>query len=133
MAMANLPLKRYKRRADIVVTAIQLNLETAGLSYYKWGSRQIGKPGDWLVENAGNVYTVDKNTFLQTYKMIEKGRYIKVTPVWASVATSAGAISTKEGKSHYQAGDILVFNQPNGEDGYSMRREKFEMLYEPEE
>jgi hypothetical protein len=58
---------------------------------------------------------------------------VKVTPVWAEVARTAGGIGTKEGVTHYQAGDYLVYNEADGGDGYAMSKATFERMYEPSE
>ncbi len=125
------PLNRYIKRADQAVTAIQMSLDLQDFSYHKWGSLQHGNKGDWLVENGGNVYTVAQESFAATYRMLSPGRYIKIAPVWAEKATVAGAIETKEGKTHYEYGDYLVYNQDNRHDGYAVKADVFESMYEP--
>jgi hypothetical protein len=57
--------------------------------------------------------------------------YEKVSRVWAAVADEDGVVATQEGETHYRAGDVLVFNDSAGEDGYAMSRDKFDELYEP--
>ena len=47
------------------------------------------------------------------------------------VAAEAGTVATKEGVTHYAAGDFIVSNQPDGEDSYAITRARFEDLYEP--
>ena len=69
--------------------------------------------------------------FARTYRRISPGVYLKTTPIWAEVATTAGSIETKEGRSHYAAGDYLVFNEEGGGDGYCVKRETFEAMYDP--
>jgi hypothetical protein len=125
--------KRFRKKADQYVVAVQLNLDTEGLTYHKWGSRQHGKPGDWLVDNGGEVYTIDRDVFAATYERVDPGRYIKTTPVWAEVAAETGVVRTKEGQSHYRAGDYLVSNNEDGSDAYCMSSEKFEAMYTPDE
>lgn len=125
--------RRYRKRADQFVTAVQLLLETDGFSYQKWGSEQRCKPGDWLVNNDGDVYTVDGPVFADTYRQLSPGVYVKTTPVWAEVAEQPGAIDTKEGRSHYQAGDYLVSNQEDGTDAYCISADKFRTMYELDE
>ena len=66
--------------------------------------------GDWLVNNGGDVYTVERETFERTYRMVSPGVYVKIQPVWARVADEDGKIQTKEGETHYEAGDMIVFN-----------------------
>lgn len=124
--------QRYRKRADQSVLAIQLALETDGLTYRKWGAEQRCKPNDWLVDNDGDVYTIDAEVFTRTYRMVAPGHYLKTTPVWAERATADGVIPTKEGQSHYAAGDYLVFNNEDGTDGYCIGAAKFEAMYEPD-
>ncbi len=124
-------LKKYRRRADTAVSAVQLDLETAGFTYQKWGDVQTASAGDWLVNNSGDIYTVERETFEQTYQMVSPGLYVKVQPVWAHVAEIDGKIQTKEGVTHYQAGDMIVFNNVERLDGYATTVEKFKSLYEP--
>jgi len=113
------------------VTAVQIDLDTPGFAYRKWGAEQRCKRRDWIVDNDGDVYTVDADVFARTYRRVSQGLYVKITPVWAEVADSAGAIPTKEGESHYEKGDYLVFNEEGGGDGYCMTAQKFEATYEP--
>jgi hypothetical protein len=92
---------------------------------------QTCKPGDWLVNNNGDTYTVDRDVFARTYRQTAPGTYVKVSPIWAEVATTAGEVRTKEGATHYKPGDYLVYNEPDGGDGYAVSRENFERMYEP--
>jgi len=124
-------LRKYVRRADKSVTAVQLDLDTDGFTYRKWGGVQMASAGDWLVNNGGDVYTVDRETFEWTYRMVSPGVYQKVQSVWARVADVDGKIQTKEGETYYRAGDMIVFNDEEGRDGYAMTAETFERLYEP--
>ena len=119
----------YRKKASEYVVAVRLDFETDGLVYRKWGGTQRAKAGDWLVDNAGDVYTVDAEVFARTYERVLAGVYIKITPVWAEVATHAGSVKTKEGQSHYQAGDYIVSNNKNGDDAYCTAKEKFESMY----
>jgi hypothetical protein len=123
-------LQRYRKKATSIITAVQVDLDTEGFRYRKWGGEQVCKRGDWLVDNGGDVYTVDQETFEQTYREVEPGRYAKSTPIWAEVAESAGVIRTKEGETHYEAGDYLVYNRDERQDGYAIGPEKFRELYE---
>lgn len=50
------------------VVAVPLELETDGFTYEKWGSVQRCKAGDWVVNNGGDIYTVDRQTFERTYR-----------------------------------------------------------------
>lgn len=103
------------------------------LVYRKWGSEQRGKQGDWLVDNNGDVYTVDGEVFENTYRELSPGVYLKTTPIWAEVAEQSGAVDTKEGKSHYKAGDYVVSNNEDGSDAYCISAEEFEAMYELDE
>jgi len=125
-------LRRYRKHPDQAVTAIKLALDTEGLRYHKWGSDQHGKPGDWLIDNAGDIYTVAADVFAHTYRQISPGRFIKSTPVWARRAEHAGTLKTREGESHFTVGDYLVFNQPDETDGYCMAARQFHAMYAPD-
>lgn len=126
---------RYKKRANQYVVAVQINLELKGgkLSYWKWDDEQVAKRGDWLVNNGGDVYTIDAESFAKTYEdaiPYSPGHYVKVGTVWATETTSDGSVETKEGRTHYKAGDYLVSNNEDGSDGYCIGREKFREMYE---
>ena len=123
-------LRKYIKKAGQFVIALQLNLNTDGFTYDKWGSVQKCKKGDWLVKNAGDTYTVDGDVFAKTYRKVEPGKYVKTTPVWAEVALSPGHVKTIEGVSYYKAGDYIVYNNSDGTDGYCISAEKFELMYE---
>ena len=122
--------RKYRKKAGSLVAAVQLNLDTEGFTYEKWGGTQTCKPGDWIVDNEGDVYTVDQDTFARTYQQVSAGRYEKVGAVWAEVAEEAGRVQTKEGFTHYEAGDYIVFNEVPGEDAYAIKAESFERMYE---
>ncbi len=122
--------QRYRKRPDQFVVAVRLALDTDGFGYRKWGADQWCKGGDWLVDNGGDIYTVDADVFARTYREAGSGRYVKTTPVWAEIATAAGAVATKEGQSRYEAGDYLVSNNEDGTDAYCMSARKFEAMYE---
>ena len=122
--------RQYRKKKPSFVTAVRLNLDTDGFSYRKWGTEQRCKHGDWIVDNEGEVYTVDADAFARTYQQRSPGVYGKTTLVWAEVADASGSVETKEGRSHYCAGDYLVFNEEDGGDSYSVGREKFESMYE---
>jgi hypothetical protein len=114
-----------------MVVAIRLDLDTDGLIYQKWGGTQRAKRGDWLVNNNGDVYSVDADTFARTYCEVTRGIYEKRANVWARRAEDSGTIKTKEGSTDYQAGDYLVFNDAAEHDGYAVTQERFDELYEP--
>jgi hypothetical protein len=124
---------RYKKKSDQAVIAIQLDLDTKGFRYQKWGAEQRCKQGDWLVNNSGDIYTVDQQVFTNTYNQISPGAYVKTTSVWAEVAEKEGRVKTKEGMSHYKPGDYLVFNNEDGTDAYCISAAKFEAMYELDE
>jgi hypothetical protein len=100
--------RRFRKKADRFVVGVQLDLDTEGFTYRKWGAEQRCKPGDWLVDNEGDVYTIDGAVFEKTYRRVSPGIYVKPVPVWAEVATEPGSVVTREGESHYQVGDYLV-------------------------
>lgn len=122
--------RQYMKRASQFVVAVQLDLDTPGFTYKKWGDTQTCKRGDWLVNNNGDVYTVDRDTFSRTYKSTGPGTYVKRTSVWADVAAEAGAVRTKEGATHYEAGDYIVSNEEHGADSYAVSKADFERMYE---
>lgn len=123
--------RKFTKRPDQAVVAVRLDLETPGFAYQKWGATQTCKRGDWIVNNDGDVYTVDGETFARTYRHVDGGRYVKTTPVWAEEAPAAGHVATKEGTTQYAAGDYLVFNEADGGDAYAVSKAKFEAMYEP--
>lgn len=125
--------QRYRKKANQYVIAVQLKLDTDGFTYQKWGAEQRCKSGDWLLDNNGDIYSVDKEVFERTYRQIKPGYYVKSTPIWAEVASEAGSVITKEGESHYQAGDYLVYNNEDGTDAYCISAAKFEAMYELDE
>ncbi len=124
--------QRFRRRPGQAVAAVQMKLDTDGLRYRKWGHEQLAKAGDWLVDNDGDVYTVDAESFARTYREVARGAYVKSAPVWAERATAAGSVATKEGSTAYAAGDWLVSNAEDGSDAYAVTAGKFETLYEPD-
>jgi hypothetical protein len=121
--------RKYKRRRGSFVVAIQLELDTEGFKYKKWGGEQVAKRGDWLVDNNGDKYTVSRDSFAQTYERVSPGVYVKSAPVWAEVAATAGKVITQEGETAYRPGDYLVYNNPDGSDAYAVEKEKFNSLY----
>jgi hypothetical protein len=122
--------KKYVKRSSEFVIAVQIDLDIDGFTYRKWGDTQRCKHGDWLVNNNGDTYTIDQETFASTYRSTGPGTYVKTTPVWAEVATTAGAVRTREGATHYEPGDYLVSNQPSGDDAYAIEKDAFERMYE---
>ena len=126
-------LRRYKKKPDQFVVALQLNLDTEGFVYRKWGAEQRCKQGDWIVNNGGDIYSIDAEVFAKTYRKTGEGTYVKTTPIWAKVATQPGSVITIEGESHYQSGDYLVYNNEDGTDAYCISASKFESMYELDE
>jgi len=131
--IGRMPRQRYVRRPDRPVVAIRLALDLKSLVYRKWGGEQRAKPGDWLVDNDGDVYSVDADSFARTYRQTGRGTYVKTTPVWAEQAAQSGSVTTKEGATQYEAGDYLVSNDEEGADPYAISAAKFETLYTPDE
>ena len=120
---------KYVKRPTRTVAAVQLTLKTRGFTYRKWGAVQRCKAGDWIVDNDGDVYTVDRSTFRRTYREVRTGVYLKTTPVWAEVAAAAGRVRTKEGMTNYRRGDYLVFNEKHGGDPYAVTAKDFKAMY----
>jgi hypothetical protein len=121
--------RRYRKKADQFVIAVRLDLDTDGLVYRKWGGRQHAKRGDWLVDNRGEVYSVDARSFARTYKRLRPGTYVKTTPVWAELAARNGSVRTREGLSRYRKGDYIVYNDRDARDGYCMSARTFKAMY----
>ena len=122
--------KKYKKRSNQFIVAVQLELETDGLTYKKWGAEQYAKPGDWIVKNRDDVYTIDQDVFKKTYMSIGDSKYVKTTPIWAEKTTQHGIVKTKEGVSHYKAGDFLIFNVEDESDSYCISADDFNEMYE---
>ena len=120
---------KYVKRPNQTVAAVQLAVDTKGFTYKKWGAVQRCKARDWIVDNDGDVYTVDRVSFRRTYRQVGQGVYVKKTPVWAEKAAAGGRVKTKEGSTGYKRGDYLVFNQKNGADGYAVSAKKFKRMY----
>ncbi|MDM0053530.1 hypothetical protein [Variovorax sp. J22R115] len=125
--------KRYRRLPGQPVVAVQLKLESDDFEYRKWGEEQHCKANDWVVDNSGEVYTVDAESFARTYTAEGRGTYVKTGKVWAERASLAGRVATKEGDTNYEAGDWLVSNDEDGSDAYAVSAKKFEGMYELDE
>jgi len=125
--------RRYRKKPHQFVIGVRLDLDTDGFRYRKWGAEQRCKAGDWIVDNDGDIYTIDAEVFKRTYRALSPGVYLKKTPIWAEVAAEPGVIDTKEGRSHYEAGDYLVSNNEDGTDAYCISASKFEEMYEPDD
>jgi hypothetical protein len=124
-------IRPYRKREGTAVMAIQLKLDMDAFTYRKWGGLQTCKSGDWIVDRNGSVHTVDAETFARTYKQVGPATYVKQGQVWAAPARSDGAITTKEGVTHYKQGDVLVWNDKECKDGYAIAKDIFPTLYEP--
>ena len=122
--------QRYRKKATSVITAVRLTLDTPGFHYQKWGGEQHCKSGDWIVDNGSDCYTIDAESFDQTYTLISPGVYLKNQDVWAKQAAVAGTVVTKEGSTEYLAGDYLVSNNLDGSDDYAVSKAYFEASYE---
>jgi hypothetical protein len=125
--------QRFRPRRQRLVAAVQLRLDTDGLHYRKWGGEQLARAGDWLVDNEGEVYTVEAGSFARTYEQVSLGVYAKTARVWAERATADGSVVTKEGRSAYRAGDWIVSNEEDGSDAYAIGAGAFEERYEVDE
>ena len=127
--------RRYRPRPDRYVVAVKLELalDTGGFGYRKWNHAQRCKAGDWVVDNDGDVYTVDAESFARTYVELRRGHYVKTARVWAEQAAKGGNVATKEGHTHYEAGDWLVSNHEDGSDAYAIAAGTFDRLYEPDD
>lgn len=126
-------LRQYCKKAGNEVVAVRLDLDTDGFKYEKWGGPQRCKPGDWIVYNNSDTYTVDAETFANTYKEVGPGSFLKTTPVLATKARKSGTIRTKEGSTKYKQGDYIVYNDADGLDRYAVSAKKFEKMYKPME
>ena len=122
--------KLFRKRPKHHLIAVQLDLEFDGFSYQKWGGKQTCKQGDWLVNNNGDVYTIEKEYFRDYYQRINPGIFEKVGQIWAEIAEESGSIKTKEGSTDYTAGDYLVFDRQEGGEGYAVKKHIFENMYE---
>ena len=122
--------RKYRKREKQVVHAVQLNLDTDGFTYRKWGGTQRCAKNDWVVDNGGDVYTVKADSFARTYRHVAQGSYEKVTPVWAAAADAAGSVTTQEGSTGYEAGDYIVSNNEDGTDAWAVAKATFEQMYE---
>jgi len=124
-------MKKYIKK-PIPVAAIQLNIETDGLIYQKWGGSQRAKPGDWIVNNRGEVYSIDQESFAATYEPFGvAGQYVKFSCVWAEQAQHYGKVPTKEGITDYKKGDFIVSNDKEGKDKYAVSKDDFLAMYSP--
>lgn len=122
--------RKYQKRETQIVLGVQINLDTEGFRYTKWGNDQQCQSGDWLVNNNGDCYTIGEESFRTTYKEVAPGQFVKTSPVWATQALHSGTVKTNEGHTEFVKGDYLVSNNVDGSDAYAVSREKFEVMYE---
>lgn len=118
-------LTQYTRKPNKIF-ALQL---TEPKTYQAWGGTQHAKVGDWWVNNNGEEYSIDQESFAKTYTRIEADIYTKTGDVWAYVATEAGKVKTEEGFTEYEKGDYIVANNPDGTDAYANTAEYFNKAY----
>jgi hypothetical protein len=105
----NIPMdarQRYVRRASQFVIAVQVDLETDGFTYEKWGGAQTCKRGDWLViaipsreptKSGDQEFTSKPPPFgqkLQTRLARFVQRKVRLT---TSLATTSSTMSPTEG------------------------------------
>ncbi len=122
--------KLYRKKLKYYITAVQLDLDFDGFEYQKWGNTQKAKTGDWLVNNFGDTYTIDKEYFNYNYELVSPGVFKKFGEIWAEIALDKGAIPTEEGTTEYVSGDYLVFDRSEGGKGYAVKKAVFERMYE---
>lgn len=119
---------RYRKKENQQVIAVQLNLKTDGFRYRKWGAIQQCKRRDWLVDNGGDIYTIDNDVFKKTYTKVSPGIYKKISDILACEARESGSIQTREGSTSYKKGDYLVYNEDDSM-GYAIPGARFHELY----
>ena len=107
--MGDVPRHRYGRRPDTPVVAVRLALDTDGLIYRKWGGERRAKARDWIVDNNGDIYTVDADVFARTYRPTGRGTYVKTTPVWLSRRATLGA--SRRRKERRNTGRVITSSQ----------------------
>ena len=123
-------LKKYVPKLDATVIAVQIDLDTQGITYMKWGAEQRCSRGDWLVNNGGDTYTVTDDTFTRTYRMERPGLYRKAASVWARVAQEKGWVRSEEGETEYEPGDYIAFHAPDAELGWAVPPVEFLERYD---
>ena len=125
-------MQKYHKKAAQTIVAVQLNLDTQGLHYKKWGANQFAKKSDWLVDNNGSIYSIDNAAFARAYQLVSPGQYRKISDIYANIADKDGSIATLEGTTHYLKGDYLVHEDPDQTVGaYAVCAERFKDMYEP--
>jgi len=122
--------QRYKKRKEQLVSAVQLELDTEGFTFQKWGGTQHCHSGDWIVRSDNDCYTVGAEIFKRTYTEVSPGRFVKHAIIRARQAEKSGTIKTHEGETRYEAGDFLIDNSNDGSDCYAISKERFHELYD---
>lgn len=123
-------LNKFVRKA-IPVTAVQIDFDKVKFTYHKWGAEQKATTGDWIVSTHGDVVTVPREIFARSYKTIGHGQYLQTGNVWVRQTIEPGVLKTNSGQINYQAGDYLVFNDPEGNQGIVMKANTFTEFYLP--
>ena len=129
--MSDQQMRLYKQKDSKIVTAVQLDLDTTGFSFEKWGHTQRCQPGDWIVNSDDDCYTIADSIFRETYKKVSPGRFLKHSHIYAIKVETSGQVSTHEGVTNYKAGDYLIENSADPKDTYAIDAKKFHQLYEP--
>jgi acetylornithine deacetylase/succinyl-diaminopimelate desuccinylase-like protein len=57
----------------------------------------LAKAGDWLVDNGGDVYTVDAEVFARTYREVARGAYVKAVFEQEGLKVSVDSIGNVTG------------------------------------
>ena len=123
-------MQKYRKKGGQFVVAVRLNLDTAGFTYQKWGGTQRCKAGDWVVDNDGEVYTIDADEFEKSYSRTGAGTFAKDAAVWAERANTGGRLETISGEQSYCSGVYLVSNSEDRANVYSIEQRTFEKMYE---
>lgn len=92
------------------------------------GSNLTAQPGDWLLCDGNDNWTVAADVFRATYRNLGGDQYAKFTIVRARQLSSRTTINTLEGPSLAEPGDWLVGN-PGG-DAWPVPRADFGRRYE---
>ena len=109
--------QRYRRRPGQPVVAVQLRLDTEGFRYQKWGDEQRCKANDWLVDNDGEVYTVDADSFARSYTVQGQGTYVKTGKVYWS-KDQENLFGLQEGEFSGTFREFLSFIHPDDIERY---------------
>ncbi|MGQ7787939.1 PGDYG domain-containing protein [Nesterenkonia sp. K-15-9-6] len=74
------------------------------------GAVMEAKPGDWIVDDDGQQWSVDAEVFAETYEAVSEGRYRKTGEVRARQIAQPTSLETLEGSDQLDAGDWVVQN-----------------------